>query len=119
MHPQCGTSCWLTALWLEAVRVQAAVVRSRGSGSEAFWTGDRLLEVRPQHKLLHASRLIAGPGEKLLEELPDGACVIARRFSFSDRTRQSSIGRGLDRTLCYDISTVRSHLRGMPETVVH
>ncbi|XP_008302122.1 protein FAM173B [Stegastes partitus] len=55
-------------------------------------------------------------GEKLLQELPDDACVIACRFPFPNWPQQSSAGSGLDETFAYDMSTVRSHLRNVPNT---
>lgn len=58
-------------------------------------------------------------GEKLLKELPDDACVISSRFPFPNWPQQSSVGSGLDQTFAYDISTVRSHLRKVPKTVVY
>ncbi|XP_044052247.1 adenine nucleotide translocase lysine N-methyltransferase [Siniperca chuatsi] len=57
-------------------------------------------------------------GEKLLKELPDDARVIACRFPFPNWPQQSSVGSGLDQTFAYDISSVRSHLRNVPNTVV-
>ncbi|TKS78508.1 Protein FAM173B [Collichthys lucidus] len=56
-------------------------------------------------------------GEKLLKELPDDARVIACRFPFPNWPQQSSVGSGLDQTFAYDISSVRSHLRKVPNTV--
>ncbi|XP_034547276.1 adenine nucleotide translocase lysine N-methyltransferase isoform X2 [Notolabrus celidotus] len=56
-------------------------------------------------------------GEKLLKELPDDAHVIACRFPFPDWPQQSAVGSGLDQTFAYDISSVRSHLKKMPDTV--
>lgn len=58
-------------------------------------------------------------GEKLLKELPDGACVISSRFPFPNWPQQSSVGSGLDQTFAYDISAVRSHLRKVPKTEVY
>lgn len=57
-------------------------------------------------------------GEKLLKELPDGARVIACRFPFPDWPQQLSVGSSLDQTFAYDISSVRSHLRKGPDTVI-
>ncbi|KAM9360113.1 ATP synthase subunit C lysine N-methyltransferase isoform 1-T1 [Symphorus nematophorus] len=57
-------------------------------------------------------------GEKLLEELPDDALVIACRFPFPNWPQQSSVGSGLDETFAYEISSVRSHLRKIPYTAV-
>uniref|UniRef100_A0A3Q4A988 Uncharacterized protein n=1 Tax=Mola mola TaxID=94237 RepID=A0A3Q4A988_MOLML len=45
-------------------------------------------------------------GEKLLKELPDDARII------------SPVGSGLHQTFAYDISSVRSHLAKVPNTVV-
>ncbi|XP_035514027.1 adenine nucleotide translocase lysine N-methyltransferase [Morone saxatilis] len=56
-------------------------------------------------------------GEKLLKELPDDARVIACRFPFPNWPQQSSVGSGLDQTFAYDISSVRSHLRKVSNTV--
>ncbi|CAJ1068982.1 adenine nucleotide translocase lysine N-methyltransferase isoform X2 [Xyrichtys novacula] len=56
-------------------------------------------------------------GEKLLNELPDDARVVACRFPFPGWPKQSSAGSGLDQTFAYDISSVRSYLRKMPDTV--
>ncbi|XP_076585930.1 adenine nucleotide translocase lysine N-methyltransferase isoform X2 [Chaetodon auriga] len=57
-------------------------------------------------------------GEKLLKELPDGARVIACRFPFPSWPQQSTVGSGLDQTFAYDISSVRSHLRKVPNAEV-
>lgn len=53
-------------------------------------------------------------GEKLLEELPDGAFVVACRFPFSNWPHQSTLGSGLDQTWAYDVSAVRARLRHSP-----
>lgn len=65
-----------------------------------------------------APGVMAVLGDKLLKELPDDARVIACRFPIPDWPQQSSVGFGLDQTFAYDISTVRSHLRKMPNAVV-
>lgn len=57
-------------------------------------------------------------GEKLLKELPDDARVISSRFPFPDWPPQSSAGSGLDQTFAYDMHSIRSHLRKVPERKV-
>lgn len=57
-------------------------------------------------------------GEKLLKELPDDARVITCRFPFPSWPQQLSVGSGLDQTYAYDISSVRTHLRKVPNTAV-
>ncbi|XP_028313056.1 protein N-lysine methyltransferase FAM173A isoform X1 [Gouania willdenowi] len=49
--------------------------------------------------------------EKLLQELPDDAHVIACRFPFPNWPPQASEGSGLDETFAYKVRTVREHLR--------
>lgn len=55
-------------------------------------------------------------GEKLLKELRDDARVVSCRFPFPDWPHQSSVGRGLEQTFAYDISTVKTHLRNAQNT---
>ncbi|XP_035021774.1 ATP synthase subunit C lysine N-methyltransferase isoform X2 [Hippoglossus stenolepis] len=57
-------------------------------------------------------------GEKLLKELADDTRVIACRFPFPNWPHRSSVGSGLDETFSYDMGTVRSHLRNVPDTAV-
>lgn len=56
--------------------------------------------------------------EKLLKELPEDARVITCRFPFPNWPQQSSVGSVLDQTFAYDMSSVRSHLGKVPNTVV-
>lgn len=57
-------------------------------------------------------------GEKLLKELPDDARVISSRFPFPEWPQQSSAGSGLDQTFAYDMHSIRSYLRKVPERKV-
>ncbi|XP_068560199.1 ATP synthase subunit C lysine N-methyltransferase isoform X3 [Cebidichthys violaceus] len=99
------------ALWTGVPSSQATFVK------KDFWKTD--LSTYNNVTAFLAPGVMEVLGEKLLKELPDDACVVTSRFPFPDWPQKSSVGSGLDQTFSYDISTVRSHLRKIPKTVLH
>ncbi|XP_023249970.1 protein FAM173B-like [Seriola lalandi dorsalis] len=98
------------ALWTGVPSNQATFVK------KDFWKTD--LSLYNNVTAFLAPGVMGVLGEKLLKELPDDARVIACRFPFPNWPHQSSVGSGLEESFAYDISTVRSHLRCAPNTVV-
>ncbi|GAA6223170.1 protein FAM173A [Lates japonicus] len=98
------------ALWTGVPPCQATFVK------KDFWKTD--LSSYNNVTAFLAPGVMGVLGEKLLKELPDDARVIACRFPFPNWPHQSSVGSGLDETFSYDIGTVRSHLRNVPNTAV-
>ncbi|XP_040897306.1 ATP synthase subunit C lysine N-methyltransferase isoform X1 [Toxotes jaculatrix] len=98
------------ALWMGVPSSQATFVK------KDFWKTD--LSSYNNVTAFLAPGVMTVLGDKLLKELPDDALVIACRFPFPNWPHQSSVGSGLDQTFAYDISSVRSHLRNVPNAVV-
>nr|XP_020449513.1 protein FAM173A-like isoform X2 [Monopterus albus] len=98
------------ACWRGVPSSQATFVK------KDFWKTD--LSAYNNVTAFLAPGVMAVLGEKLLKELPDNARVIACRFPFPNWPHQLSAGFGLYQTFAYDMSTVRSHLRNVRNTVV-